>query len=362
MIKMPSIEVTFKQLAGTLIERSERGTAILIIKDDTNKNYKYKEYSSLAAVESDVSLYSETSMQYIRDVFGYALNKVAVVRIDQTGGLISDALETIQRNIKSGWITFAVGQASDWTTLVSWIKAKELSGYNYKAIVYKSTAPDCKHVVNFYNDKVTFADQRGEVTGEAYCASLLGLLASCNVKRGSTYYNCANLKRVTEVANSETAVGSGQFVLVNDVDGVKVALGVNSLTTTNGMTATEDMKFIDTVEVMDLISQDIGQVFKNEYLGEYKNSFENQILLISAINTYFKQLAQDSILDSNYHNHVDVDVLAQKQAWVGVGKNEAESWTDQQVKNNAFKRTVFLLADIKILGSMENLKFTVNLV
>lgn len=361
MIKLPGIEVTFKQLAGTLIERSERGTAILVIKDDTDKSFNYKEYSSITSADKDAALYSETNMQYIRDVFGYALNKVAIVRIDKTGGLMADALSTIERSIKTGWITIADGLPADWTALVSWLKNKEASGSTYKAVVYKATAPDCKHIVNFYNDKVTFADARGEKTGEAYCPSLLGILASCNVRRGSTYFKCANLKSVTEVVNSDTAVGSGQFVLINDVDSVKVALGDNSLTSTDGITATEDMKFIDTVEVMDLISEDITRVFKNEYLGNFKNNYDNQILLISAINTYFQQLANDNVLDRNYVNHVDVDVAAQKQAWVGIGKTEAETWTDQQVKANAFKRTVFLMADLKILGSMENLKFTVNL-
>lgn len=361
MIKLPSIEVTFKQLAGTLIERSERGIAILIVKDDTDKTFSYKEYASVTAAEKDVALYSAANMQYIRDVFGYALNKVCVVRIDATLGLIADALSAVERNVKTGWVTVADGVVADWTALSAWIKSKELTGGTYKAVTYKATAPDCKHVVNFYNPKVTFADMRGEKTGEAYCPTLIGILASCNVKRGSTYFKCANLTHVEEVANSETAVGSGQFVLVNDVDAVKVALGVNSLTTTDAITATEDMKYIDTVEAMDLISDDVSAVFKNEYLGSYKNNYDNQILLISAINTYFKQLANDNILDGNYDNRADVDVGAQRLAWVGAGKVEAESWSAQKVKNNAFKRTVFLMADIKILGAMENLKFTVSL-
>ena len=360
-MKLPEIEVTFKQLAGTMVERSQRGIAILIIKDDTNKTFTYKEYSSITAAERDGTLYSAANMQAIRDVFGYALNKVCIVRVDKTGGLIADALSAVEQNAKTGWITMAEGTAADWSALVSWIKTKELAGGTYKAIVYRAAAPDCKHIVNFYNEKVTFVDERGEQTGEAYCPSLLGILANCNVKRGTTYFKCANLIRVAEVNNSETAVGNGQFVLMNDVDSVKVALGINSMTTTDGLTATEDMKYIDTVEVMDLIADDVSMVFKNNYLGSYKNNYDNQILLISAINTYFKQLAEDNILDKHYANQVDVDVAAQRAAWVGVGKIEAEGWTDQQVKNNAFKRTVFLAADIKVLGSVENMKFVINL-
>lgn len=361
MIKLPSIEVIFKQLATSLIERSERGVAILIIKDDTNKTFSFKEYKDITAAETDSALYAAANMQYIRDVFKFALNKVCIIRIDKTGGLIADALSAIERNVKTGWVTIADGVTADWDALASWTKTKEAEKKSYKAVTYKATTTDCKHIVNFYNDKVTFADARGEVTGEKYCPSLIGILASCNVKRGSTYFKCTNLTRVQEVANSETAVGNGQFVLINDVDTVKVALGVNSMTTTDGINNTEDMKFIDTVEAMDLIRDDISSVFKNEYLGSYKNNYDNQVLLISSINTYFKQLAQDYILDNEYNNKVDVDIEAQRSAWVGTGKTEASTWTDQQVKNNAFKRTIFLAGDIKILGAMENLKFTVSL-
>lgn len=361
MIKLPNIEVTFKQLATSLIERSERGVAILIVKDDTNKTFSYKEYSSIAAAEKDSALYTAANLQYIRDIFSFALNKVAVVRVDKTGGSIATALDTVEGNVKSGWVTIADGVTEDWATLSSWIKSKELERKTYKAVVYKATAPDCKHVVNFYNDKVTFADTRGEVTGEKYCPSLIGILASCNVKKGCTYFGCSNLTKVTEVADSEAAVGAGKFVLINDIDTVKVALGINSMTTTDGSTATEDMKYIDIVEAMDLIQDDISSVFKIEYLGGYKNNYNNQILLISAINSYFKKLADDNILDSSYENKADVDVESQRLAWMGVGKTEAETWTDQQIKNNAFKRTVFLSGDIKILGAMENLAFEISL-
>ncbi|MDD4390317.1 MAG: phage tail sheath C-terminal domain-containing protein [Eubacteriales bacterium] len=361
MITLPSIEVIFKQLAGTLIERSERGVAILIVRDDTDSSFDYKEYKNITAVEADRTKYTAANLQYIKDIFNFALNRVAIVRIDTAVDTISDALTALEANIKTGWITIADGATEDFATLASWIKSKELERKTYKAVTYKAAVTDCKHIVNFYNDNVTFVDARGQVTGEKYGPSLIGILASCNIRRGSTYFECANLTRVTEAADNEAAVADGKFILVNDVDKVKIALGINSMTTTDGINNTEDMKFIDTVEAMDLINDDISAVFKNEYLGKYKNNYDNQVLFISSINTYFKQLANDYILDNNYANKVDVDVEAQRLAWLGVGKLEAETWDDQTVKNNSFKRTVYLAGDIKILGSMENLKFTVNL-
>lgn len=358
-VTLPSIEVTFKQLASTLIERSSRGIAILIIKDDTDTT-SYKEYTSITGVEADENLYNAENLQYIKDIFNFTLNKVAVVRIPTTG-TIEEALTLVEKNIKTGWITIADGTEEDFSILASWIKSKESERKTYKAVTYKVPSPDCKHIVNFYNDKVTFTDDRGEVTGEKYCPSLIGILASCNVERGATYFECRNLTRVEEVEDNDAAVNDGKFILINDVDTVKIALGINSMTTTDGINNTEDMKFIDIVEVMDLINDDISTVFKNEYLGKYKNNYDNQILLISAINTYFKELAYDYILDNNYSNKADVDVESQRQAWIRIGKKEAESWDDQTVKNNSFKRTVFLTGDIKILGAMENLKFNISL-
>lgn len=361
MIKLPNIEVTFKQLSGSLVERSERGIAVLIVKDDTDKTIEYKEYKSILSVEKDKEKYSKENLQYIKDIFNFSLNKVVVVRVDKTGGNIADALTLIEKNIKTGWITIADGVTDDWSTLASWIKSKELERKTYKAVVYKVSGADSKHVVNFYNDSVTFNDSREKVSGEKYCPSLVGILASCNVKRGATYFKCANLKSVEEVEDNQAAVVAGKFILVNDIDDVQIALGINSMITTDGKTATEDMKYIDIVEAMDLIGDDISNVFKNEYLGNYKNSYDNQILLISSINSYFKQLADQNVLDSSYENKVDVDVESQRLAWIGSGKTEAETWNEQQLKNNAYKRTVFLSGDIKILGTMENLQFNINL-
>lgn len=359
-VTLPSIEVIFKQLAGSLIERSARGVAILIVKDDTDDTFSYKEYKSITGVDTDNALYTATNLQYIKDIFNFSVNKAAVVRIATTD-TISNALIELEKNIKTGWVTIADGTTEDFATLASWIKSKELERKTYKAVTYKAAVTDCKHIVNLYNDNVTFVDARGEVTGEKYCPSLIGILASCNVQRGSTYFECSNLTRVDEVADNEAAVGNGQFILINDVDTVKIALGINSMTTTDGINNTEDMKFIDTVEVMDLINDDISTVFKNEYLGKYKNNYDNQILFISAINTYLKQLANDYILDNNYNNRADVDIESQRLAWLGVGKTEAETWDDQTIKNNAFKRTIFLGGDIKILGAMENLKFNISM-
>ncbi|MGE4272061.1 MAG: phage tail sheath C-terminal domain-containing protein [Desulfitobacterium sp.] len=356
-ITLPSIEIAFKQLALDFIARSARGVAVLIVKDDTDTTFDTKEYKSTEELSADSALYTATNYQYIADVLEYGVNKVVVVKIATTETM-ADALALVASTVKTGWIT-TVGVEADYTALTTWIKVREAEGKTYKAIVYNAAAPDCKHVVNFTNTNVVFADTRGSQTGDKYLPSLLGILASSNVERGVTYYVCKNLSSVTEAADNDVAVNAGKFILINDFDEVKVGLGVNSLTTFAGDNV-EDMRYIDVVETMDMITDDIRETFKSEYIGQYKNSYENQILFISAVNTYFSQLAEEDILDPDYVNFADVNVAAQRSAWALL-KPEAVEWDDVTVKNAAYKRTVFLAGDIKILGSMENLKFDISM-
>jgi len=364
-ITLPNIEITFKQLASSFIARSARGIAVLIIKDDTDDSFSTKEYKGLDELLLDQALYTVANYQQIADVLNFAVNKVLIVRID-TDGTMAAALAIVASTVKTGWIT-TVGVTADYTAIINWIKAKEAAGETYKAVVYNATTPDCKHIVNFVNTSVTFSDDRGEETGSEYLPSLLGILASANVERGTTYFVCDNLSSVVEVANNTTALNAGQFILINDLDvikdkvkpRVKVGLGINSLTTFDDDNS-EDMRFIDIVETMDLITDDIRNSYKNDYIGKYKNSYENQILFISAVNTYFERLAGADILDPAYKNIADVNVAAQRAAWAVI-KPEAATWDDVTVKNAAYKRTVFLAGDIKILGSMENLEFTISM-
>lgn len=367
-VTMPNVDVIFKQLAGSLIERSERGLAVIIIKDDTDQTFNYKTYSNITQLDADKEKYTEDNYNAIKDCLTFSPSKCYVFRIGVEGGNIADALNIMESHIKTGWITIAGGQTEDFTSLVSWIKSKEDKGKTYKAVVYKTATTDSRHVVNFYNDKVTFADERGEKEGGAYCPSLVGILAACNVERGVTYYNCTNLVSVQEFAgegdideNRDDALSAGKFILFNDEGSVKIARGINSLTTTDGINLTDDMKFIDIVETMDLISDDISSTFIETYLGKYKNNYDNQMLFVSAIKSYFTGLEGEYILDNNYENTVGIDIESQRNAWLGVGKTEAEGWDDTTVKNNTFKRSVFLKADIKILGAMEDLTFTVSL-
>ena len=363
-IKMPKIEINFKQKATSLIERSERGYAILVMRDNTNALFNYKVYKDISEVEEDEAAYKADNYQYIKDAFEFGAYRVIIAKVgeDKEKDKISAAFKIILENIDTGWITLCDGSEDEFATLASWIKSQENNKKTYKAIVYKVATTDSMHIVNFYNDKVTFVDKdRGEQTGEKYLPSLAGILAKCNVTRGCTYFKCTNLSKVEEVEDNDAALGQGHFILFNDKDYVRIATDVNSLTTTNGNTLTEDMKYIETVEAMDLILDDIREEFRSNYLGNYRNNYDNQMLFISAVNGYFDSLAEEDILDPDYSNRAQIDVTKQRKSWVASGKEEAAEWDDVKVRRTPYKRNVYLAGDIKILGSMANLEFNISL-
>lgn len=365
-VKMPNMDVSFTQKASSLVERSERGYAILIIRDDTVKTFDYKEDDVITDVKE--TNYTTDNYQYIKDIFTFAPYKVCIVRIDSTAPTITDALNIISQKVKTGWITVGNGSADDFSTLASWTKTKAtMEKKTYKSVVFNATtAPDEKHVVNFVNEYVTFSDAtRGKVEGVHYCPSLIGILAKCNITKGCNYFKCTNLSEVSEVDDRNAALGAGKFILINDGANVRIARGINSMTTTNGTTATDDMKEIEVVEAMDLMQDDISTTFKEDYLGGgYKNKYDNQVLFISAVNGYFKKLSANGtdVLDGEYENKSDINVEAQRAAWIEAGTSEASSWTDIQVKQKTFKRSMFLKGNVKILQSMVDLDFGINLV
>lgn len=480
MATKPTIDIEFKQLATTLITRSERGTAILLLNDSTTEGITTKVYKTVADI--DDSLYSDKNLKYIKDCLSYAPYEVVV--ISAKDGRISDFAPAIMAARSTGWIaapgtdsalkiiskvynpgdninelevtydstdlwanttgisveyngiTFdtalkiqkdceikftvpksdsitlvtytssssgnsqilvdglaiSIGDGASTTTihvekgehtitrgandaylfglyfeyiedelqddLAGWVKSMENAGKTYKAIGTVA-GKDCMHYVYF--DQTTYDSDGDTQTAGEYLASLLGIIASCNIAKGCTNFLCTDLSLVDEVDDIDSAIAAGQLVLTNDIGGVRIVTGINSLVTLNGNTATEDMQYIETVEAMDLIRDDIRTVFKTTYQGNYKNKYKYQLLFIGAVNQYYSQLEAEDVLDDEFDNKADIDVDEQCSAWVGTGKSEAEDWDEDEVKSMAFKRSVFLASNIKILNCMENLKFAVTL-
>ena len=356
-IVLPSIDVVFQGKANTAISRSEKGVVCLIIKDPTVVTQSATYEGMTEVLESE---YTEENYKIIEDVFLSDVSKLIVIRLAEEQTFI-DAKPFISKDIN--WIAYIAEETAEQKKLADFVKLEnETRVRRLKAVCFKleAAAADDMHIVNFTNDTVTRANGNGAISGHLYLGRLLGILAACRLDQSVTYTELVDLVSVAEVADADAAIDKGEFILFNDDDAVRIGRGINSLRQ-NDKEHTEDMKYITIVEGMDLLYEDVVKTFKDTYIGKFKNSYDNQVLFISAINSYFRALAKDEVLDPNFDNVAGVDVETQREKWIANGKPEASAWSEKEVKNMTFRTNVFLTAQVKFLNAIEDLNFIVEM-
>lgn len=352
---LPEILINFTKRAASLIKRSQRGIACIIVKDDTDKSFTFKKYKFSTDIET--TKFTAKNVEYIKDVFLSGPFEVLVVRIDIAGTFADSA--AILDKLKYNWVGFMA--ATEQQELATYIKAKNAvnKARQIKGIVYKATITDDKHIVNFTNGKIKKVG-KAEEDGWGYIARLVGIFAAMPLDQSGTYFLLPDLESVTEPEDVNQAIDKGELIIINDDGEPKIGRAVNSLQTLSA-TVTEDMKKIVIVEAMDLIQEDIYAEFKNNYVRKFKNRYDNQALFISAVNGYFKGLTKEDVLDPNFENKSFVDVDAQRDMHIAMGKVEAEEWTEFEVKKNTIGSKVLLAGNIKITDAMEDLTFNIEL-
>lgn len=362
-IGLPSFSLVFKGLGSSAVERGSKGTAVLIIKDDTNKTFTFNEYTSTDDLtNAESAKYTSENLEYIKDVLEGNPLKLIVARMDATDGVLADLLALVKgKTARNSWIAIADATQTETDALVSFVKSENANNKKkYKAFVYKATTSDNQHIINFTTVKVTFADtSRGTQTGDKAVPYFLGYLAGLPLNMSAIAKVLTKFTSVEEPADIETAVNHGEFVLMNDEGNVRVARGVNSLVTT-GDGITDDFKYILITEVMDLIFCDIYTTW-GDYKGRYKNNADNQALLIGAINGYFQSLEAENLLDENYDNIASVDIKAQRIAnYPKYGQAVADKWTDNYAKEMTVGTNVYLKANCRILNAIEDISFVIT--
>lgn len=362
-IGMPKIEIIFKGLGASAVQRGSKGLTVLIIKDDTDKTFTFKEYRSIEDLTSEeLGLYTEKNVTYIKDVLEGSPRKLIIARMDEEG-ILADLLKEIKGKVEMNcWIGIADGQQQDQDDLVSFVKSSVTNDKKrYKALVYKATTSDHGHVINYTNEKIRFKDNRKDQLGKEALPFLLGYLGGLSLDMSAIAKPLQKFENVVEPDDLDKAVNNGEFVLYNDEGEVRVSRGVNSLVTT-GQDITDDMKFILVTEVMDLMYSDIHTTWRKHYRGKYKNFLDNQMLLIGAINAYFAAAAGELLLDPNFPNKSMVNITQQRLANIPkYGEVEVASWDDDKAMEMTVGTNVFLTANTKILNAMEDFKFNIFL-
>ena len=352
---LPSISINFKTQGATAIERSQKGTVAMILKDASAAGA----HEMTGAAEIPEGL-SKANKDYVARAFlGYVnppkkvlLYVLEADAADLTDGLGYFATQAFDYLVGPPEIT-----AEEATAVASWVKSRRAEGFTPKAVLPNCTA-DSEAVINFTTGGIKVGDDT--FTAAQYCSRIAGLIAGTPMTISCTYAPLPEVSDITRMSKSDMddAIDAGKFILMHDGKKVKVGRGINSLTTTTQEKG-ETFKKIKMVEAVDMIQDDIKMTAQDSYIGKYANSYDNKCLLITAVQGYFEQLEMDGILKSGA-SETSVDLEAQEVYLKSTGV-DTSAMSEQEIKEADTRDKVFLAASIKVLDAIEDINLNIML-
>lgn len=387
---MPKVLITFKTKSTTAIARSARGIVVMILKNETTdvmKLYKISDITDIPSTgltDKNIDLIKKCLLGTPLRILVYTIpdDTVTEPTVNQ-----SYVLKQIS-NIKWNYICAPTASGSEHEDLASWIKTQRNNNKKtFKAVVANTEADD-KGVINFCTGNIKVpnpdyvegaAETPAAIIGEAligdstvasndtvkpytiytateYTARIAGILAGLSLDRSATYYQLTEVESVETYEDIDSLIDKGQLLLVDEGegDGVKIARACNSLTTFTTDVG-QDFRFIKIVEAIDMITDDIRDTFKSDYVGKVINDYNHKMLFISAIMVYFSGL-KGNVLDNSptAQNTVDIDEEQQKNYAILKGEDVAEM-TVQQIREYNTGTNVYLTGRITPVNAMEDL-------
>lgn len=354
-LNSPSVSVVFTELGITAINRGDKGVVAVILRDAASVDPV-----ALTQASQIPSTLGADNQAYLQRAFlGYVNppKKVIAYTTDAEDANLTQALAYMATQDFDYLVGPADCSSSEAAAIATWVDSQRTNnGAKYKAVL-PNQASDKYPIINFTASGMT--DGTEEYTTAEYCSRIAGLLAGTPMKIAATYAPLPELTDVDRLTKEEldAAVNAGELALKWDGRQVKVDRAVNSfVTTSQGML--DSFKKIKIVEIMDLIRTDITATAEDSYIGKYANTYDNKLLLVTAIRGYFMGLEQDQLVQPGYT--VDIDVSAQEQYLVARGVDTSEM-TEQEIREADTGSHVFLLIRCKILDAIEDIDIQVEI-
>lgn len=348
---LPSISVKFIQEGISAIQRGSRGIVGMIVKETSAIDPV-----TIANVTDIPEGVSADNKQLITNALIGNTNAPLKLELYVISGemTLTEALNYFE-NTKFDYLCYPAAVDEDKTAIVTWIKNQRDQGNMVKAVLANKDA-DCEGIVNVTQDGVVVGEKTynaGELT-----ARIAGLIAGTDLRISTTYASLPEVDSIPFESRSatETKIGNGQFVLFREANKVKVARGVNSLTTVSQAKGTLFQK-IKTCDIMDIISNDIRATARDNYLGKYSNSYDSKCLLVTAIQGYMDGLVTDGLVEKNTVS-VEIDIEEQRNFLKSTGI-DVTKLSDQEIKEANTEDKVFIKVTCKILDAIESINVKV---
>lgn len=383
---MPSVNIAFEEAGIEAIERSKRGIVALILEEPQDTITKLltdhtgTDNSTIKAITNPFVIFTsddipseltDNNKDYIKKcLIGYTKTPYRVrVYLQATGDEKSatdaDKFSATLKKVATDrfdYLAIPTITEAQCESVATWVKTNRENKFKKIKAVLPNYDADYEGIINFGNTSIVTKNKT--YTPAEYTARIAGLIAGTPMTISATYAPLAEVIDCDkhDLDENDEKVNKGQFFIWFDGEKFKMSRAMNSLvTTTQGKL--EAYQTIKTVDIMDMMYDDIRQTCQDYYIGKYTNDYDNKCLLMSAIMGYFKELEQGRLLQKDYST-IDINVEKVKNYQLEHGlytKEELADMTEQEIKQLDTKKQVFLTAKIKILDAMEDIDLPISI-
>lgn len=347
---LPIIDISFKQLAKSSVARSQRGIVALILKDTTKASLTVFD-------EGDIpSSLTKANQGLIKDVLKGSPNKIELFVLG-TGTNISEAL-TYFEGVEFNLMCMPSAETSDVTAIKSFIKKmNDVVKYKCDAILVNEKA-DSEAIINYTAKNIVVGGE--SVTTANHSARIAGLIEGTPLNQSVTFATLSDVDAIENLTKeqADSRIDAGELILVREMGKVRVARGVNSLTTLNDIKGNAFQK-IKLRKILNLIHNDLRRVIVEKYIGKVPNNYDNKCVLITEIKNYLDELATEQLIEKV--NTVGIDLIAQKK-WLKDNTNlDVNVMSEQEIKEANTQSNVFIAISLKVVDAMEDIVIAVEI-
>ena len=347
---LPIIDISFKQLAKSAVVRSQRGIVALILKDTAKTSLTVFD-------EGDIpSSLTEANQGLIKDVLKGSPNKIELYVL----GSDSEILEALTyfEGVEFNLMCMPSAETSDVTAIKTFIKKmNDVVKYKCDAILANEKA-DSEAIINYTAKNIVVGGE--SVTTANHSARIAGLIEGTPLNQSVTFATLSDVDAIENLTKeqADARINNGELILVREMGKVRVARGVNSLTT---LTDTKGNAFqkIKLRKTLNLIHNDLRRVIVEKYIGKIPNNYDNKCVLITEIKNYLDELSSEQLIEKV--NEVGIDLIAQKK-WLKDNTNlDINAMTEQEIKEANTQSNVFLAISLKVVDAMEDIMIGISI-
>lgn len=298
---LPSLYVNFKTNAPLSITVGDRGTAVILIKDDNFvmdvNGGVFTADEFLNNVVTPVIATPELYEWMVKQAKANAKEvKVGAFKDMGTNGLRDVLDELALTDVDTIAVTFE-DNGTDYMEIEEWLRVQnEEEGRNIVA-VFGAGEFNSEYIINIGNAVYFDGEHYSKLNMTAWVAGATASAGVATSLTGKKVVGANDCERLTKSAQEE-AVTAGYFIFKVDKAGnVTCVYDINTLTE---ITPEKGKQFRKNrfVRLIGSIRQDINTVFESNFMGKINNNETGRALFKSALVDYFKELERMGAIEN----------------------------------------------------------------